>query len=348
MATITDIAKIAEVSISTVSRVLNYDPTLSVTEDTKRKIFEAAEQLNYTKFKKKKKSSPAVNKKSPPVNNRKIGVFQWRNDNEELDDIYYMSIRLGVEKKAAELGYDLLKIPTLEDQSIASVDGLIAIGKFKQETLQHLSRKHPKLVVIGSNFPLENYDSVNTDFTQATEVALQHLLDLGHSKIAFIGAEETANMYGYRRYKTPTTNTYIDFMSYKGLFREDYFFVEENGRLDVQTGERMARRALDQWGEHLPTAILAANDPVAIGVIHTLVQAGLRIPQDISVMGINDLSISRYVSPPLSTVRAFTEEMGEQGIDLLHKQLINPDISRRVFLSCELVKRRSTAAPRKS
>ena len=137
-------------------------------------------------------------------------------------------------------------------------------------------------------------------------------------------------------------------MSYKGLFREDYFFVEENGRLDVQTGERMARQALDQWGEHLPTAILAANDPVAIGVIHTLVQAGLRIPQDISVMGINDLSISRYVSPPLSTVRAFTEEMGEQGIDLLHKQLINPDISRRVFLSCELVKRRSTAAPRKS
>ena len=348
MATITDIAKVAEVSISTVSRVLNYDPTLSVTEDTKRKIFEAAEQLNYTKFKKKKKNAPAAGKKTAPTNNRKIGVFQWRSDNEELDDIYYMSIRLGVEKKAAELGYDLLKIPTLEDQSIASVDGLIAIGKFKQEPLHRLSSKHPKLVVIGSNFPLENYDSVNSDFTQAAELALQHLIDLGHRKIAFLGAEETANMYGYRRYKTPTTNTYIDFMTFKGLFEPDYFMVEENGRLDVQTGERLAKNALDQWGEKLPTAILAANDPVAIGVIHTLIQAGLRIPQDISVMGINDLSISRYVSPPLSTVRVFTEEMGEQGVDLLHMQLTNPEISRRVFFGAELVKRRSTAAPRKS
>lgn len=348
VATITDIAKMVEVSISTVSRVLNYDPTLSVTEDTKRKIFEAAETLNYTKFKTKNKKKAAA-KKAPTAkaNNRSIGVLQWRADHEELDDIYYMSIRLGVEKKAAELGYDLLKIPVLTDHSLQQVDGLVAIGKFQQETLQQLNALQPKAVVIGSNFPLENFDSVNTDFNQATELALQHLLDLGHEKIAFIGAEETSNMHGYRPYKTPTTNTYIDMMTYHGYFDEHYFLVAKNTRLDVATGESLAQEALTSWGEALPTAILAANDPMAIGIIHTLTQQGLRIPQDISVMGINDLSISQYVSPPLSTVHVFTEEMGEQGVELLHKQLHNPDISRRIFLGTELVPRRSTAKPRK-
>ena len=95
MATITDIATIAEVSISTVSRVLNYDPSLSVTEETKRKIFEAAEKLNYTKYKTSKSS---VNYQwMYQKHNKSIGIVQWRMDDEELEDIYYMSIRLGVE-----------------------------------------------------------------------------------------------------------------------------------------------------------------------------------------------------------------------------------------------------------
>jgi LacI family transcriptional regulator len=346
LATITDIASIAEVSISTVSRVLNYDPSLSVTEETKRKIFEAAEKLNYTKYKTKQKhreESPHIPEKK---NDYSIGIVQWRMDDEELEDIYYMSIRLGVEKKAAELGCDLLKISQLDPSVIENVDGLLAIGKFTKETVAQLQELHPNLCVIGSNFPLDDYDSVNTDFAQATELALQHLIDLGHKKIAFIGAEESKNMYGYRRYKTPTVNTYLDMMHHHQLFDDKYFIVKENSRLDVHTGEQLTEQALNTWKDNLPTAILAANDAFAIGVIHTLSSAGISIPEDISVMGINDISVSRYVSPPLSSVRAFTEEMGETGIELLHNRIANPGIARRIFLSTELVVRQSTGKPR--
>lgn len=345
MATITDIATIAEVSISTVSRVLNYDPSLSVTEETKRKIFEAAEKLNYTKYKNKQKQRE-LPVDVPKKHNKSIGIVQWRMDDEELEDIYYMSIRLGVEKRAAELGCDLLKISNLDESVIQSVDGLLAIGKFTEERVKKLHELHPNLCVIGSNFPLDDYDSVNTDFTQATELALSHLMGLGHQKIAFIGAEESQNMYGYRRYKTPTVNTYVDMMQHYQLFDEDYFIVKENSRLDVQTGEELTEQALALWQDRLPTAILSANDAFAIGVIHTLTVHGIKIPEDISVMGINDISVSRYVSPPLSSVQAFTEEMGETGLELLYNRIENPGIARRIFLSTQLVIRQSTAKPK--
>ncbi|MHC5215584.1 LacI family DNA-binding transcriptional regulator [Enterococcus sp. LJL128] len=350
MATITDIAQAAKVSISTVSRVLNYDATLSVTEETKRKIFEAAENLNYTKYKSKNKNKALEKAASAAaakaLAEQSIGIIQWRTDDEELEDIYYMAIRLGVEKRAAELGYNVLKFSQIDEQSIQATDGLLAIGKFTQETVRQLQQLHANLCVIGSNYPLEEYDSVNTDFIQATELAVNHLLTLGHEKIAFIGAEESLNLHGYRRYKTPTVNTYIDMMESKKLFDENYFIVKENSRLDVQTGEELTKQALAKWGDALPTAILAANDAFAIGVIHTLTAHKVKIPEEVSVMGINDLSISRYVAPPLSTVHAFTEEMGEAGVNLLHERLQNPGVSRRVFLSTELTVRESTAPPR--
>ncbi|MDK7979397.1 substrate-binding domain-containing protein, partial [Enterococcus faecalis] len=139
---------------------------------------------------------------------------------------------------------------------------------------------------------------------------------------------------------------YLDIMQHYHLFNEDYFILKENGMLDVKTGEQLTEEALEKWGNDLPTAILAYNDAFAIGVIHTLAAHGIKVPEEISVMGINDISISQYVSPPLSSVHAFTEEMGETGINLLHKRIQMPSIPRRVLLNTELVVRQSTTSPR--
>lgn len=347
LATITDIAKMAEVSIATVSRVLNYDMNLSVTEDTKRRVFEAAEKLNYDKYKvKKAKKNNRPKEKNSAKHGKSIGVIQWRVDTEELNDIYYMSIRMGVEKRAEELGYTLLKVAPDETKVIESMDGILAIGKFTQERIDDIRMLNENCCIIGSNFPLNEYDSVNTDFAEATEKALNHLLGLGHTNIAFIGAEESENMYGYRKYKTPTTNTYLDMMTSKGLFNEDYFIVKSNSSLDSLTGRALTEEALTRWGDALPTAILAANDAFAIGVVAALADHGIKIPRDISVMGINDISTARYISPPLTTVKVFTEEMGEIGVNLLHERIESPGISKRIFLSTQFVERESTAAPR--
>ena len=346
MATITDIAREARVSITTVSRVLNYDTTLSATEETKRRVFEAAEKLNYTKYKEKVQRTKSVTPSDRPSEKTGvIGLITWRSSDEELEDIYYMSIRLAAEKRAVELGYHITNFAQIEQSGIEEVDGILAIGKFTSETIEALNASATNLCVVGSNFPFHEYDCVNTDFVQATEIALQHLLDLGHKRIAYIGAEETENLYGYRRYKTPTTNTYLDMMTSYNLFDEDYFIVKENCSLDVKTSEALTEYALNQWQGKLPTAILAANDAFAIGIIHTLNAHDISVPEQISVMGINDLSISRYITPPLSTVRAYTEEMGETGIDLLHKRIQTPSIAKRVLLSTELVVRGSTTKP---
>ncbi|WP_071130306.1 LacI family DNA-binding transcriptional regulator [Enterococcus timonensis] len=348
MATITDIAKKAQVSISTVSRVLNYDETLSVTEDTKRKIFETAEDLNYTKYK-TKHAKKIQQKKSleTPTLTKNIALIQWRSFEEELVDIYYMSIRMGVEKRAQELGYNLIKVSEDLNQ-LPAVDGILGIGKFDEPFIEKVLHKHENVVFIGTNFPLNNYDTINSDFAQATEIALTHLLSLGHKKIAFIGAEEMENLYSYRQYRTPTTNAYVDFMTSKDLFDEDYFILDPNAKLDVKSGARLTALALEKWQEHLPTAILAANDSMAVGVINQLTAKKIKIPEEISVIGINDLAISRYVTPALTTVKVFTEEMGEIGFDTLHQRIENSSIGRRIILSTELVKRKSTGKPRKN
>lgn len=348
MATITDIAKKAGVSISTVSRVLNYDSNLSVTEETKRKIFELAEELNYTKYKIKNKNKLIKAQVASFSKQEKvIGIIPWRSADEELDDLYYMAIRLGVEKQAAELGYNVVKLSQINEQHVHELAGLLAIGKFTQEKLEEFHQFHPNVCVIGSNFPLNDYDSVNTDFNQATELAINHLLHLGHKNIALIGAEESHNMHGYRDYKTPTVNTYIDMMQHYQLFNKKFFILKKNSRLDVHVGEQLTEMALKQWKHTLPTAILSVNDAVAIGVMHTLAAHHIRIPETISVMGINDLAISQYISPALSTVRVFTEEMGKTGVELLHQRITRSEIARRVFLSTELVVRHSTSSPRK-
>ncbi|MEK4443372.1 LacI family DNA-binding transcriptional regulator [Niallia sp. FSL K6-0077] len=341
MATITDIAEKAGVSISTVSRVLNQDKNLSVTEDTKRKIFEIAEELNYTKYKQKKKKNTEQKAKQ-----KSIAIIQWRIGEQELDDIYYMSIRIGAERKAQELGYYLMKYSDLND-SLSNVDGVLCIGKFDKITIDKILSKNDNVVFVGTNFPLNNFDTVNSDFSYAAELALQHLLELGHKKIAFIGAEESNNLYGYRTFRTPVTNTYIDMMKHLGYYDEKYFFVATNTYLSAETGTDLARQALAKWGGNLPTAILAGNDAMAIGIMNVLTANNIKIPADISIIGINDLAFSQYTNPPLSTVRIFTEEMGEIGMETLNQRISAPKIDRRIILTTELIKRASTAKPRK-
>ncbi|MBG4115779.1 MAG: LacI family DNA-binding transcriptional regulator, partial [Enterococcus faecalis] len=125
--TIKDIAEQVGVSSATVSRVLNYDETLSVSDETKKKIFETAETLNYKKRARKKQAGK-----------KKIRFVQWFSDPEELDDIYYLSIRLGVEKRAEELGFLLVK-ESLTNLSQKRFDGTIALGKFDEKQVAALA-----------------------------------------------------------------------------------------------------------------------------------------------------------------------------------------------------------------
>lgn len=139
MATIKDIAEKAGVSIATVSRVLNYDASLSVGEDTKKRIFEIAEALSYQKKSSRKKLF------------RRVAFIHWVTEAEELSDLYYMAVRHGIEEEAEKYHIHLLKYLLSEiDQIPNDIDGIIAVGRFSKKTLNQLKMKSNHVILIES------------------------------------------------------------------------------------------------------------------------------------------------------------------------------------------------------
>lgn len=330
MTTIKDIAEATNFSISTISRVLNYDPTLSVTYQTKKKIFETAEKLNYTKHiaKKQKREENQIN----------LAIIQWLDTKEEIDDIYYMSIRIGAEKRASELGYNLIKTSTRENGIPDNVEGILAIGKFDQEEVNRIAELHKNVVFIGTNYPLNHFDTINGDFAQAAEVALNHLFEQGHRKIGFIGAENKENLHGYRPYKSPAIYTFVDIMKHNQLFNEEFFFFRDTADSNIHVGYELMQEALKKQGADFPTAFFVVNDAMVIGCLNALKEHHLSVPDDVSLISINDLSISQFMTPALTTVKICTEEMGEVGINTLKERLENENpVAKRITLSSKLV-----------
>ena len=186
MATIKDIAQAAGVSPATVSRVLNYDKSMSVSDETRRKIFDIAEQLNYKKSNRQKKTLPQTHR---------IAIVEWYTELEELDDLYYYSIRLGIEKKAQELGYDIVRIFNNDSlNQLEQIDGVIAIGKFSSKQVKELEQYSPALVFVDSDTLDQGHSCVTTDFEHAVTHVLDHFLQQGIREIGMIaGREETTD-----------------------------------------------------------------------------------------------------------------------------------------------------------
>ena len=178
MATIKDIAQLAGVSPATVSRVLNYDPELSVGLATKQKIFEAAERLNYTKHRKN-----AANAKQT------LRLIQWYDDTEELEDLYYLSIRLGIEKKAEEANVTLLK-ETWDSISELPADGTIALGKFDEAQLLDLKQSQQALLLVDSDGTSQGIDSIVVDFKSSVQKVIEHFVSQNAQHIAMLAGTE--------------------------------------------------------------------------------------------------------------------------------------------------------------
>lgn len=178
MATIRDIAKLAGVSPATVSRVLNYDQELSVAHETKQRIFEVAEELNYTKHKRANKISKSV-----------IRLVQWYDEAEELADLYYLSIRLGIEKKAEELNIQIRR-EALTELSDAQVTGTIALGKFDAEQIRQLKNLDENLLFVDFDGMSQGLNSLVVDFDQSVDLVIDSFVQRGHQKIGILSGEE--------------------------------------------------------------------------------------------------------------------------------------------------------------
>lgn len=327
LATIKDIAKKAGVSTATVSRVLNYDMTLSVSDETRKRVFQAAEELAY------KKRAPKR------FVDQKIAIVNWYTEKQELSDLYYFSIRHGIEERCKELGLnaEVYFYNDMEQMRSEDIQGIIAIGKFSNEQVEKLAQLHDNLVFVDYSPDEEKFDSVVIDFEKATKTIIDFFVETGHEQIGFIGGREY--VVGEKEpLEDLREKTFRSYMKEKGLYNEDYVFV---GTFSTEEGHRLMKEAIEQLKDQLPTAFFISSDVMAIGSMRALHEAGIEVPERVSVIGINDISVSKYMYPPLSTIRVHTELMGETAVDLLIERLEGRRIAKKTFIATKLIVRKS-------
>ena len=324
VATIKEIAEQANVSSATVSRVLNFDDTLSVSEDTKRRIFEVAEELEYVPVRKRRARKKV-----------RIGILHWYDSHKELGDPYYLYIRLSVEKKCTERGYEVLRFDTVgEFQDLETVDAVIAIGKYNEEDLAEISLKNENIVVVDYS-PSDAYDAVVIDYREAVMKIMNHFTAMGHQRLGYIG--------GVVKYHGGASIFDFRFQYYKEyLFFEDKFEEKDCyfGEFTHQDGYRLMKEALnkDTW----PTAFFCGNDNMAVGAYKAIHEKGLNIPQDISIVGFNDLPGSKYMVPSLTSIRVYTEYLGESSVDLVQEVMDKSrNYAKRIIIPVKLKERES-------
>lgn len=311
MPTIRDIAKLAEVSPATVSRVLNMDETLSVADATKQRIFEVAEELNYKPTKKNK-----IRKQQ-----KSFGLVSLYSKRKEIMDPYFLSIRMGIERRCKERGAKVTKLYNHEDQFIMSqlkkYDGLIIMGHFSKEEAFEFRRYNSDIVFIDSSPDPNLYDSVVSDINQATKNVVDYFVNTGHQKIGFLGAR---NWYGWmsdvRNIVDERVVAFTEYMRFKNLYEESFVRI---GEFDSASGYEMMQEILSQ--EERPTAIFASSDLIAVGAMKAIIQRGLKMPDDISLVGFDDIPTADYLTPTLSTTKVHSEMMGCVGVDLLFEKI---------------------------
>ena len=325
--TIKDIAALAGVGISTVSRVLNNRPDVS--EETKKKVMDVVNLYNYT---------PNANAKNLKQRNADlVSIIVHGRQNSFLVDIAERIIERG-----NQVGQNFLLdfIDEAGDEFEAArlhiaekkVMGLIFLGSNitgRREEIEALRLPCVFTTVDTSSLSLPSVSSVSVDNRHSARMAVDHLLDMGHRRIAiFGGIREMRDSIG-ERYQGV-----LESFDAHGIPFDESLYVQCSFRMDKAyrtAGEFLARNA--QF-----TAVFAMSDTMAIGIIKALSDHGLKVPDDISVIGFDGIELSRFTLPTLTTIAQPADALAGGSLELILRLLENPGDSENVIVPSSLVK----------
>lgn len=334
MATIRDIANRAKVSPGAVSRILNNDPTLSVTAQTRSNVISIAKEMGYVKPPRANTSSKAL---------FSLGLVQWFSKEDERKDYYYLQARQGIEDFCVSNSISITSVfpgdldaPT----KLSSVDGIICLGKFSRQEIENFIQICPNVVFLDMTVKEYNITSLSMDFKGAVYDVLDYLVSLGHTHIGFLGGQEYVG--NNELIVDPRATAFKAYMKKHKLEYKPYIC---EGSFSSQSGYEMMKQLIEK--DSLPTAIFAPSDAIAIGAMKAITEAGLRIPQDISIVGFNNEDTCAFMNPPLTTVNAPSYDMGQHGANLVY---VSSNLSIKTPLKakipCELVIRESCCEPK--
>jgi len=328
MITIKDIAKLANVAQSTVSKALNDRPDVSAA--TRKKILEIAQQHNF--------SPNAFGKGLKNRTTENIGVIFCREEQPLSGNPFYSRVLEGIEAEVAINNYNLVLhlIPEYQQVNLPKmvrerqVDGLILVGIFCKEFIENIMIQHVPVILIDPKIPFENCTQILIDNEHGAFVATQHLINLGHRRIGFISGD-------------------LERLSFKQRY-DGYLKALTFHKIPVAS-ELISTGGIEKGYEHVkkllklknrPTAIFAANDINAIYGYKAINDMNLHIPEDISIIGFDDIDLSKFQTPRLTTIRVYKEELGSIAIRSLLNMITNGnDKPMTTIVPVKLIERES-------
>jgi len=333
--TIKDIAKKAGVSIATVSFVINN--TKPISKETKNRVVRTIKSLNY---------HPSKSARSLVTGNTGNIGFIITDDHFLRTEPFYTRIFLGTEFEARSEGYYILLTSIRSDFNKKdilprfvlnkSVDGIIMAGKIPHNLIERLSTYKLPTVFVDYIPPTNGYPLVLIDNIQGGLLATNHLIKLGHKNIAFISGDIDHPSFSER------LNGYKQALQYANIPIKNNLILTNTNYPGRQTGFNLAKKIFTSNKE--VTAVFAGNDAMAIGVMHYLIKKGCKVPEDVSVIGFDDIEADLLLDPSLSTVRVPKIELGVEALKLLANTLKNKkSLPKKILVPVELIIRESTS-----
>ncbi|GHH99960.1 LacI family DNA-binding transcriptional regulator [Neobacillus kokaensis] len=314
MTRLKDIAEYVGVSISTVSRVIQNDPTRNVNPETKKKIWDAVKDMGYI---------PNQNARNLVTNNQqrtskrtmKIG---WVADYKVIEAYpYYANMLMGLSEYMEKSGYTLMNIPKEDIQNDpllhkpiyeSGIEGLILFDPVEDSILEYARQYIP---IVGLDFSYSSkysrFTTIDFDREAAGKMAVEHLIQQGHRKIGFLGGgigTKYEDLQGECRFKG-----YQNAMSEAGFVPRSEWII--NTLWEMDKCYQFMTKLIRENPAHLPTAMFCASDMMAIAAMRAVIENHLRIPEDIAFIGLDNIEMSKYSTPPLSTIDIPKYEMGE-------------------------------------
>jgi len=314
--TLKDIAEKAGISISTVSRIINNDQKKSASKETAEKVWNLVREMGYIPNYHAKNLKASKNHK--PNLGKNIGCI-LASPKDTFKDQFFSQIMMGIQSEAALHGYNVgYTFSYFEDKSAlfqhitsSEVDGSIVLGRMNEDFFNFLKSNIKNLVYVGLNRVGRDLDEVICDAYEATGCAVEYLISLGHTKIGYIG-----------EIPSPGKNSVINehrFKAFKDTLTKNGIPLDDKYIKGITLSSKEGHNAMIEIIEsgNLPSAIFCGNDITAIGVMRAIHKNGLRIPKDISIIGIDNIEISEYFRPALTTVHVPKEELGRFAVKLL-------------------------------
>lgn len=336
MASMRNIAKLANVSVGTVSRILNNDVNFSANPETVKRVKQIAQQLHYDK------SSNKLNHKNSSI---KIGLIVWHFHNEISSDPYFIEIERGILKEAAQWQIEVetlfnMRQPNIDWSILNKYAAILIIGNLTPSIITKAKKFNPNIILIDYYGKNLGVDIIQSDFETQTAHILDTLYQRGHRNIAFIGGYASA------------INDQGKVIQQKSEFRAEAY----RRWMKLHNLENYIQIKLNQWGpdfgylcaqelikpKNHPTAIVVASDPMAAGVYKAVSDAHLHIPNDISICSFDDIETARFMSPALSSVHLDTQEMGRLAIETVKMKIASArKMPIRITCSSNLIVRDS-------